>query len=1372
MAENTFALQKFCNGDNSQQNGSSDAHVEDAKSNLEIIRKGIDDPDERDDKEDHSRGPFVLFKPIDEDSDSECDAVDNFRVQPHSNVKNIKSLNDNSDVSNVQKSLLDRGDNCKLNTESEIVPFELNETTKSSIDKKDYSGGQNTDLEEKLLNGSIGIDRVLKTNKAADKERTDMCNENSEKKTVQKNENNSMVKESESESTGKKENEQHSKIESTWDNENEPHNRQEGKDQIENEQQDRLERKEENENEQQNRLERKEENENEQYARLERRENENEQQDRLERKEENENEQYARLERKRENENEQQDRLESKGENENEKYSRVERKGDSENEKHDKVEITVSSDKPKEVDQDEKGIRSMKTKLVEVEDQESKKEESQEDRTENCSYQMEEVMNVDGSKVIITLNDNESDQEKDYTIKKDTFPETKKERKEKSDVKSGPFLVSNNNDSNKPSLVDPAAKSSVSKDKVAVLTTPGKSSGQANDSVMVVSITPPGPSATVLTNSFKAGTSLAPTMSSLNMQMHSGIRLMPPNVVTVPSLSQQNAAFIPYYLPQSSVPYPLQNRVTTPRMTASPHTQQTGYITKVGNQTIFVPLANSTGKPIAPFPTVANMRASYMPHNAAMAATGQHSTTVKPEVNKVTEFVTPKSSMDMMEMCKWEIANRMPDNYNWSVVFHPKKDMEVSAITAFLQELGSDIVKEAVYKDIIQIQTNKKETGKLTDSEVVSLEKMKTVYKETKDRVGDLKLDYKKCRACNFITESRNVMAYHKEFAHNGLKEGDLLCARCNFSTRNKEAFVFHMESEHELQGKIIEKRAFYECELCPFETNNKNKLTRHRFRCAKQFKLQQNLQPYYHDVNFCMKTMYFKVKKPVIKNPVYDTRHRNQNLSQKTKAAQPSQQPRKVVAMPMVNTNMNMIRQVSPQTAALRMPYTIPPNTPTTNIAATKQHLASALQKPVQSNLFSHTSPVGGQFSINKPAAPAPISSPATTLGRMDMSKFEVCELCGGYVKDRQALRIHFYYAHKVEMPLSIFNRPQPPLICEVCQARFWTTQGLSKHKTNTKHFSAPSPASSKDQRCFMCSRTVPNLFVHIEQVHGITMKDLVAMKKCIMCGTTSSNRRELEIHMAALHGVLIKASEIDKPAPIGTAFKAVPSPVQGAAVIAGKKQSLVRNNLCVFCQVQFNDNIQLTMHCIKNHATCSACGMVVARKADLENHHCKKLASRSCPLCNLRKLTPEAYLKHVKTHMRKCSVNVKKLSEDELAKYPKPVKKPVEVINLLDSDDDDNDSQVSSDKVKTAAGVKLEDKEVEENQEKKTAQEDNTNVSKNSVKEQELESENSRTRKRKLDRDDNDNRKEKSEDDGEPAEKVPNLESEKEQIESDKAQ
>jgi hypothetical protein len=65
----------------------------------------------------------------------------------------------------------------------------------------------------------------------------------------------------------------------------------------------------------------------------------------------------------------------------------------------------------------------------------------------------------------------------------------------------------------------------------------------------------------------------------------------------------------------------------------------------------------------------------------------------------------------------------------------------------------------------------------------------------------------------------------------------------------------------------------------------------------------------------------------------------------------------------------------------------------------------------------------------------------------------FEVCEICGGYVKDRMSLRIHFFYAHKIEMPAHVFSKPLAPLFCNTCNERFWTSQGFAKHKTGVKH-------------------------------------------------------------------------------------------------------------------------------------------------------------------------------------------------------------------------------------------------------------------------------------------------------------------------------
>lgn len=49
-------------------------------------------------------------------------------------------------------------------------------------------------------------------------------------------------------------------------------------------------------------------------------------------------------------------------------------------------------------------------------------------------------------------------------------------------------------------------------------------------------------------------------------------------------------------------------------------------------------------------------------------------------------------------------------------------------------------------------------------------------------------------------------------------------------------------------------------------------------------------------------------------------------------------------------------------------------------------------------------------QVVVNRPVAPKPSAPSGQQAG------FEVCEICGGYVKDRMSLQIHFFYAHKVD--------------------------------------------------------------------------------------------------------------------------------------------------------------------------------------------------------------------------------------------------------------------------------------------------------------------------------------------------------------------
>lgn len=678
---------------------------------------------------------------------------------------------------------------------------------------------------------------------------------------------------------------------------------------------------------------------------------------------------------------------------------------------------------------------------------------------------------------------------------------------------------------------------------------------------------------------------------------------------------------------------------------------QYGYITVMGNQRIFVPAttvipASNVKGSMLTNSIIASQLSTLTPQQKQAAQQPQ----VKPE------DLVPKSSWEMIELMKWEVQNRIPDNYNWSVAFHKRKE-DLSAITTFLQELGSDVVKEQVYKDIIQIQTKKKESGDLKDAEIESLEKMKTVYENTKKKVEHLQLETKECKECKYTTESDLIMSYHRDFPHYDppwdINRAWLVCAQpdCDFRTRTIAHFIFHQKDIHNVQAKFLEKDQYFQCSLCPLNASTKNKLERHQQKCTRNFKLTCNLQPYYHDTNFCMKTCFYKPKKIVQKPPPIQPQKPAPRPSMLTRqqgtatgiqlANQPPIRPQPVVQQPAINQPRSVaVRQrlpvVSQQTLIPMQPQARPRLTP------------PMLQR----------APIPQQRPVRPPVK--------------EMSGFEVCELCGGYVKDRQALRIHFYYAHKVEMPQAIFTRPTPPLTCEVCKSNYWTTQGLAKHKAATQHYigsknRAPSQPTKfpAEQKCFMCLRQFPNLFVHFERVHGMTMKDLVLVRKCIMCGFSASDYKTLESHLGNAHGVLIKVNDYltDK-----TKLQKV-SP----SIISGGK-NVGKINYCVFCQIQYPDNIQLTIHCIKSHATCDKCGMVVKSAEQLKEHTCRKAhINRSCYICGTVISTQEKYAQHLRLHVKPCRVRLENLSEDEIQKMKDKVKREYKpAVISLDSDDD----------------------------------------------------------------------------------------------------
>lgn len=389
------------------------------------------------------------------------------------------------------------------------------------------------------------------------------------------------------------------------------------------------------------------------------------------------------------------------------------------------------------------------------------------------------------------------------------------------------------------------------------------------------------------------------------------------------------------------------------------------------------------------------------------------------------------------------------------------------------------------------------------------------------------------------------------------------------------------------------------------------------------------------------------------------------------------------------------------------------------------------------------------------KPAPAKPAAGPAGT--------FEVCEICGGYVKDKMSLRVHFFYAHKIDMPIAIFNRPSPPMICDVCKQRFWTTQGITKHKNATGHMSGVSGPISVTKpafqpQCWICFKECENLYNHLTRFHKLGSGECMALKRCMFCGIHhSGSKKDLEAHLAKAHGVMIKPQENKAKLAPKTAATTSTTSIKGG---------MVRNNFCVFCSVQFADNTQLTLHCLNSHATCSTCGMVVASQVNLKSHVCRAAQPKNCHVCGKKGITGSVFIRHMKTHTKKCSVHLKRLSTAEIAKATKrrkvessdengdveiiavetkPEPEPEDIVEIISEDESEKESEEPS-KGKNSSDIK------EESSEPKVIPDDNeTNAEKNKDEDEEEKSkgEEEKIKDEKMECDEENIAKENTEDD-----------------------
>ncbi|XP_013064786.2 MOG interacting and ectopic P-granules protein 1-like isoform X1 [Biomphalaria glabrata] len=635
-----------------------------------------------------------------------------------------------------------------------------------------------------------------------------------------------------------------------------------------------------------------------------------------------------------------------------------------------------------------------------------------------------------------------------------------------------------------------------------------------------------------------------------------------------------------------------------------------------------------------------------------------------PGISLLTPTVAPpkpKSSLDQIELIRWEIQNRINTRPKY---FKPNSSSELGPLAKFLFDIGSDLIKESVYHELVKIQSKKGEDEKLTDKEKEDLNKLKEIEKDLYATIGHLKLKLKKhCKGCNYQTESENVMYLHKQYPHEDGK--NLRCAHCSFSTRQAMTFKFHIEAEHNVQPKLPEKRAFYECDLCPYENNQEQKLILHKQRCIKQFRPLFNLHPGClsgAEINLCLENIFYK---PVI--PKNLKLLQQKHAQQQAALAEARRQQAQVQALA-AQKNAAALAAKKQQQQQPRMQAVNGPQLNFQNAARPPLTKLPVQQPPVRYSAANVKTPRPTVANILNNRQAQGVSQGIAPGG------FEVCEICSGYVKDRKALRIHFFYAHRIDLPFNLFERNQAPLYCATCYVRFWTAQGLRKHIETHK---GESQARGVVGKCISCFEHVTNLLLHMRVVHNRELQHYINALMCMFCGGHFSTRQECERHIIRAHGIIDPLTGAVKVN--GTTTQVAQSKPSATPKKTPGSNTLVKGSVCVLCNLNFGRNVDLTRHCMRMHHTCMKCGMVVIDKASLLKHTCLSSPSgtRDCCMCSETGFHPAYYVKHLRDkHLKKFSIKVHKLSKDVIERWtkrPYSAEDSKEIlVEISDSEDD----------------------------------------------------------------------------------------------------
>ncbi|XP_063910499.1 MOG interacting and ectopic P-granules protein 1 isoform X1 [Zophobas morio] len=531
-----------------------------------------------------------------------------------------------------------------------------------------------------------------------------------------------------------------------------------------------------------------------------------------------------------------------------------------------------------------------------------------------------------------------------------------------------------------------------------------------------------------------------------------------------------------------------------------------------------------------------------------------------------------------------------------------------SPLGKFFIDIGFNLVQEYVQADMLKQQKKKKDReggqNPTTNKTIYSL--MKNL-EYTKENNEPFRMTMKKCEFCNFKTESLLVMAHHLETPHT--KNYVYKCNFCTYEARSPHDILFHMEAEHAVRGRLERAPSFHQCPNCPFEDNQKGKLSRHLVACMRKFKPDRNLDPpidweppakiprvpkarqginvsAYQAMKSSQLQFLSKMQLLSNNNATSNALHRGRGrpslggpASMKQAMIRPSGMVYKQTmsgGSVLVPTNYqlsgNQVYQVvGGQELGGRLGHpghmAFVPNIPSASSTVTIQNQSK--NKSVHQPSISITPLPRASSSPNANIQ----SKPGDTNSK---NSFVICEICDGYIKDLEQLRNHMQWIHKVKIhPKMIYNRP--PLNCQKCQFRFFTDQGLERHLLGSHGLvtSSMQDAANKSKdagRCPVCGRVYQwKLLNHVARDHNMTLKPAHLSYKCTVCTATFGMYKQFENHVYSAHSVVAKRvmdkknsssstnknDQIMKPLKINDEITIIPQPAKATPSKEGSPSS-----------------------------------------------------------------------------------------------------------------------------------------------------------------------------------------------------------------------